>query len=260
MQFTKPFPKILDDKKQITQTVSQVIQSKHWKDFVVEKPFLILVPFSVFEFEAFTEKIIEGKGNIVSNVIHKSTALNSVTLELNEELSNILLNASEYSLSENEPYSLLKQKIESKELKSLALIRLSQKYSVDRTKIIILQFKEVYFPMWKIVCTIADHSLDIFVNSATGEVMNSETIPEREKGWMEITQETLNDLKNPQAWIIYSQEIMSSIVPEKQPLAPTVRSSNSSFFENFKKSITNSDVQLVVLIVILFALIYLATH
>ena len=69
--------------------------------------------------------------------------------------------------------------------------------------------RQIYVPFWVVYVTVAEGTFKIKISAINGEVFGSEKVPIREKGFMEITEETLEELKNPKAWLKYTKEIVA---------------------------------------------------
>jgi transcriptional regulator of heat shock response len=277
VRLTKPFPSIINTHRQITKLIETFIQEKHWKSFSSQKPLLVMTPFLTLEFEAFNEKEIEGKGKVITNSIHKSAALNAVTLQLDDSVVKDLKDSENFELAGDEKHNILndtKNKIlsasaSSKELKELALVRLSEKFQVPRENIIITKIKEVFLPIWEVECNIEQHSLGLFVNAVNNRLMNEQDLPMREKGWLELTQDMLNDLQNPRTWIEYSKDLLSSVpkisVATNQGKTgttdkPNEKSTQPNRLKQLINSISDPNVQIVVLILAFLLLIFLTLN
>ena len=53
--------------------------------------------------------------------------------------------------------------------------------------------------------------ISLRVNAATGDILNKDAVPTREKDLRELSQELLRELSTPQGWIKYSREVVDDI-------------------------------------------------
>jgi len=170
------------------------------------------------------------------------------------------MDAAQTEFSDKSVCEVLPARVEGSELKQLFMVRLSERYAVPRENIIVIKSKEAYLPVWQCPAQFEDHSLDLFFNGVSNVCMNAVQLPFREKGWIETAQETLSDLRNPAAWLAYSQEVLASIQPHDtgsaghfaEPVQPS-----GNLLQRIQALAGNPNAQLVALIAILVVLVYL---
>ncbi len=66
---------------------------------------------------------------------------------------------------------------------------------------------EIYYPVWLAFATVVGQIYEFEISAVTGKILGEENVPEREKGYAELTKEALEELKEPRAWLRYGMEI-----------------------------------------------------
>ncbi len=191
--------------EKVAELIEDIILKKNWKSFEKGEVKLVLAPFYLFYYDVAFEK----NGKSTGKTKHGRLALNGETAELSKELAESIPNESGLVQELDDEYPLIIRKaIFSKvEAEKIALLKTASILEADRKDIVLTGFKEIYYPMWIAFATVADQTYEFEISAVTGEVFGEEKVPEREKGFVELTHETLQELKKPGAWVKYSKEI-----------------------------------------------------
>ena len=194
--------------------IEDLIKSRGWTDFEVADIKLLYTPYWVFNYSAFQETVREEtKSKIVSDINEGRLAMNAVTGEFNEEVPELL---NTYTLErirkpeEGYQFEIIQPIIEEDKVKSLAPLKLAQKMQLGKENVVISGLTLAFVPIWTVNVFVAEGVFRLEINAVTGESSGEEEVPEREKGWLEVTQQTLEELKEPGAWLRYSGEIIGS--------------------------------------------------
>lgn len=217
--------------EQAVAEIESMVKGRYWHDFEVGELKLVYTPFWTFSYDAFTEApgapaSGEGEdeesigaggraaGRIVSETSSGKMALNARTYELVEEVSYLYESAegemqnmptSEY------PYEIQRPKlVRTRVAERIIAVRLAAQLGLPKENVILSGLELVYLPQWFVWVTVAEGTFHLQINAYNGEMVNSEQVPERERGWLELTSETLEELKQPDAWIEYTREISQS--------------------------------------------------
>lgn len=242
-RLTKPFPEFNSTADALKKIISMHLKQKNYSNFELQEYSFEFTPYYVFEFEAFSEK-----EKIVSENFSGKTALNAFSKEL-EDIAEFFSGKMVQEIPGEISFKVLPEKLSGKDVEKLASIRLSKKLSVPKENIIVSEIEEFFLPKWiaKISLNGKNHSLKI--NLFTSKISSSPEIPLKEKNWKEITSETIEELKEPKAWIEYS----SSIVKDTAAHPAT-----KSFFTSLKENLLHNELlQIIILIIVLFILIFL---
>ena len=219
--------------------IEDLIKARGWTEFEVADITLVYTPYWIFNYTAFQEAISEDtKAKVVSDFSEGQIAMNAETGEFNDEVAGLMEG---YTLErirkpeENYQFQINHPRIEEEQVKKIAPLKLAQKMQLGRDNVVISGLTMAYVPTWIVNISVAEGVFRIEVNAVTGETFGEEEVPEREKGWMEVTQETLEELKEPGAWLRYSSEIMGST---SQALGTSLTGFLSAFWYNRKLQIT----------------------
>lgn len=208
MKIKYPMLQINYDKEFAKTTLKKVLQEKHWKDFQIATLKLSLYPTHFFTYDAYTEtkdnnenKIVteEKKGELALDLKHKKFFKNEIKKDqLNKYQEEPDLD--NYEIQEDTiPRNLLPQMI---------LFKTSKEIKVPKENIIISNQYTRYVPIWELQIELKEKNYEVKINAVTGKARKEEQIPIREKGYMEITKETLSELTVPKNWIKYTKEIL----------------------------------------------------
>lgn len=69
--------------------------------------------------------------------------------------------------------------------------------------------KTFFFPVWNVAVSVNGREFLLKYSGVSGELVERESVPQREKGTLEIVQETLEEMKNPKNWVKMGKEIAS---------------------------------------------------
>ncbi len=209
--------------EQTVEMISEMVRGKYWHDFEVGEVKLVYIPVWVFNYDAYTEAPPEQKGEseatksqrVVSGVESGRMALNAYTNELSEDIG-YLYDSMEAALvnepTKEYPYEVQRPKVREAEAKRIIPVKMAARFSLPKENVIVSGLELVYLPMWAVWLTVAEGTFKLQINAVSGEILNQEEVPERERGWLELTSETLEELKQPGAWVEYTHEIGTGFV------------------------------------------------
>jgi len=207
MFFGNPVFPISFQIEEVASLVEEVLRKKNWRKFEAGEIKLVLTPFYLFYYDA----VLEGEKSERARL-----ALNAQTAELSKEMAESMPEEETLvrELPDSYPFILRKALFSRQEAEKIALLKTASMVGVDRKNMVLTNFKMVYFPVWMAYVTVAKETYGLEISAVSGEIFEEEKVPQREKGFVEVTKETLSDLKRPGAWIEYSKGI-ADIAGEK---------------------------------------------
>jgi len=180
--------------------IEDVLKKKHWQNFSMGEMKLVLEPFYFFDYSISEGlKVIE-KGSLALNALEKKldkTAAANFSEKINETTNKL---SGEY------PIEVKKIDLDEEELKQIIGEKIKEK--VKKGTIEVSNIEKFYSLRWETFVTVKEKNYKITVSGVSGTVIGAESVPERERGFVEITRETLQELKQPSAWLKYSKEIV----------------------------------------------------
>lgn len=196
--------------EEAAKVIEKSLRKKNWRNFEKGEIRLALVPYYVFYYDAaFGE---EGKPGRKTE--RGRLALNAETAELGKEIAEEIPEeeslAKEYP-DDSYPFSAGKALISKKEAEKIALLKTASMVGTTRENIVLSGMQLVYYPTWNVFVTVAEENYELDISAVSGKIFGEERVPEREKGFVEITKETLNELKEPGAWLKYSKEVTGTV-------------------------------------------------
>ncbi len=109
----------------------------------------------------------------------------------------------EREISHELKYEIQNPAIQMNEAKEAAKIKLAAKFNVGKDSMSTTGFRLVYWPIWVVFVTLPKGGIQkIQIEAVSGyPIGDIERVPEREKTWIEVTEETMDSLKKPEGWI-----------------------------------------------------------
>ena len=174
------------------------------------------MPYWICSYDAFAESADEeSKSKSVSEAGSGKMGLNAVSNELDEAVASLYEGASlEETVKPDKkyPFEIQRPRIRDREAERIIPLKVAAMLGTTKDNIVISGLDMVYVPKWMAFVTVAEGTYRLEINAVTGEITNEEQVPVRERGWLELTGETLQDLKRPGAWIEYSAKMGSGVI------------------------------------------------
>lgn len=181
--------------------LEKVLKERHWKHFEVASFKLVYIPYYVFNFDVLVEQDVGGQP--FSQSSSGMTALDAITGKLEPLLAQILEKQPvtyEKEISHELKYELFQPAIQKSELADAARVKLAGQFNVKKENLAVSGFRPMYWPIWRIFVTLPDGTQRIHIEAVAGYPLNIEEVPVREKGWIEVTQDTIDKMKTPEGW------------------------------------------------------------
>ena len=201
MKLQYPAPVLSFPLESVSKVVADTLKKKHWHRFKSGTMKLVYIPIYIFTYEAFFEQngvvVNETSGKIAIDATNGNVwesvpyVLDEMPIELIRETRH------EYRMEVMNP------SISKDEAKELATVKLSAMLGVPRQNIKIVGGDIVLWPVWRVWVDVRSGNYRLDVDGVSGMLFGAEKVPVRERGWYEITEEVLSELKQPSAWIRY---------------------------------------------------------
>ena len=201
MKLQYPAPVLSFPLESVSKVVADTLKKKHWHRFTAGTTKLVYVPIYIFTYEAFFEEngvvVRELNGRIAVDAINGNVwesvpyVLEEMPVELVKETRH------SYRMEVKQP------PLSKDEAREIAAVKLSAMLGVPRQNIKILGGEIVFWPLWRVWVDVRSGSYRLDVDGVSGMLFGAEKVPVRERGWYEITEEVLSELKQPSAWIRY---------------------------------------------------------
>ena len=240
-------------KKNLTQ--------KNWHEYELKKLKLDLVPYFLFNYHYFLEGSAEGK-NIVKSTVHGTLAVDGHDIAVREDLVDLLKYSWKKAVAEV-PRGEFDEKwcnIEKKEQDEVLQLCTAEYFEIPKQNVVISNARKFFVPFYMTSTKLEGKEYNFIINAIDGTIAGILDVPIREKGYMEITKETLHELKSPKMWVKYSKEALAEgtqKVLSKNSFSQTKEKKSESKIKAFSKGIDLSwlDSKPVWLLIILLALV-----
>jgi len=194
------------------QIVRKQMEKKNWLEFEVKPLTLELVPFFLFNYHYYLENTGDGKKTIKSSV-HGILAVDGHAIKIRDDLVELLKNNWKKAIPEV-PRGNFDQKwcnIDKREQDEVLKIQTAKFFDVPKENVVVSQARKLLLPWYRTEVIVDKKKYPLIIIAVDGSVHGVKNIPQREKGYLEITRETVSELKKPSNWINYSKEAFSDL-------------------------------------------------
>jgi hypothetical protein len=177
-----------------------ILKQRNWKDFELASIKLVYTPFHIFNYDI----LVEDKDSQTSQGTSGVMAINAVNGRLDPELVDIIEKQPvtyEKEISHDIQYEVAPTAISKDELKETGRVKLAAQLGVKKENVSVSGIRTVYWPVWTVFAELTGMVQKIEVDGVTGVPLNIEEVPTREKGWLEVTADTLQKMKSPSGWV-----------------------------------------------------------
>ena len=221
MQIGSPSFAVSFGLEEVKKLIAETLKKKDWHTFKHGDITLSFVPHYTFYYDAFTEEQTD-KGKKITETKRGALALNAVSGEIDKEVSKELEKIGLATKLPEVKAKFQKPAMDKAEAKSIAEIKTAAFLASHPEKLVISNLKIVFYPLWTLGIEVEEGNFELHVSGTNGKVFGEEKIPWRKKGLIELTTETLSELKSPAAWGKYTVEtgktITGSRTLRKMPL------------------------------------------
>ena len=215
MYLGNPLLPIQLKEKRVASQIKQALNEKN-RELDIPSPKLVLSPYFLFNYHYFTEKDEQGE-KIVAESRDGLLALDGNSLKIDVDIAKLIKNGMKSTSNEipeldfEEKETLVDKKQEANVLK----FKTAEHFKISKSNVAISHAKKFFVPFYEYEITIGEKKFALIINVSDNPKKDSDiviagidSVPIREKGIMEVTQETLEDLTKPEAWIDYSKGLL----------------------------------------------------
>lgn len=182
--------------------LESILKERHWRDFELADLSLFYVPYWFFNYDVYRE--VEGKSESFSSQM----CLNAVTGELEPMIAQVTKEIPverSKEITHDTAYKVKHSTVREDEVKEIAAIKIAGQVGIPKSNVTISGVTMVYIPVYLIWVTLKAGYRHVELDGVSGSPLNIEDVPERERGFMEVTKDMIDDLKTPQGWVDYSK-------------------------------------------------------
>jgi hypothetical protein len=191
------------------ESIKKKLNSKDWQEYELSPLKLNLLPYFLFNYHYFIENVSDGKSTVKSTVTG-ILAVDGHDVKVREDLVELLKHNWKKSIPEA-PRGEFHEKwnnIEKQEQDEVLKMKTADYFKIPKQNVVISNPKKMLLPIYKTVAKLDGKEYPLSVNAIDGTISGIKEIPSREKGYIELTRETINELKKPSSWIKYSKEAL----------------------------------------------------
>lgn len=259
MYLGNPMLPVLLPVKEALQKVTKILKEKNWQDFEIGSMKLVLTPFFFYQYHYFLE---EEKSNskIVTQSVDGVISLNANSLKIDEKITNLIKNKSnqQNNTAPQVEFSQQESNLSKRQQEKVLIIKTAQHFSVPKENLVVSDIRQFLVPFYETQITIKSQTYSIVINAIDGGLIGVEKIPEREKGFLEITKETLEELTSPTTWVKYTKELMLDASSVVAVSSKKVKIEKKESFKPLDLSFLESKWVLILIMILALLLIYLA--
>jgi hypothetical protein len=244
----------------ILYILENILKERNWKNFELASIKLVYTPFHIFNYDV----LVEDKDSQTSQGTSGLMAINAVNGRLEPYLLEIIEKQPvtyEKEISHDIQYEIEATAISKEEVKEAAKMKLAGQLGVKKETISISGVRTLYWPVWIVFVELTGKVQRVEVDGVTGYPLNIEEVPAREKGWLEVTADTIEKMKSPSGWAELGGTVASVTVGKLASSAAKVgeQTKPGSPTHSTLKWFTTTKVGLysLVLLLILILIIYL---
>ena len=196
--------------KEVAETLSTVLKEKNWHEFKLATLKLTLVPYFLFNYHYYKEKEDEGE-KIIESSVDGFLALNGVSVKVEEKTEKLILENINEAGNEAPKIEFEEKEtnIDKREQDAVLQFKTAEFFGVPKNNVVISSAKRVLVPFYETFVEVKEGTFDIRINAITGDIDGIDKVPKREKGFVEITEDTLDDLKDPKMWLEYTKGLFA---------------------------------------------------
>lgn len=216
------------------------INKKNWVDFELNQLKLNLVPYFLFNYHYYLESDNDNK-NVIKSTVHGILSIDGHEIKVRPDFVDLLKYNWKHTIQEVPRGEFIEKycNIDKKDQLEVLKLKTAQYFNVSKQNVVISDSKRILIPFYRTTLKVGGNTYKISVNSVDGRIEGIKEIPQRQKGYLEITKETINELKTPSNWIKYSkeviEEIFSFVIKPKKNNSQKNKANNSFSKQNNKK-------------------------
>ncbi len=191
------------------EKLNKEIKKKNWYEFELTPLKLTLVPYFLFNYHYYIENDNEGK-NVIKSTVHGILAVDGHDIEIRTDLIDVLKYNWKNTMQEipRGEFSERYCNIDKKDQNEVLQLKTAQHFNVPKENVVISEPRKLLLPEYWTTAKIAGKKYELTYNAVDASFGGMKEIPERQKGYMELTKETFNELKDPKNWLLYSAQVI----------------------------------------------------
>ncbi len=243
-----------------TQDLKEAFAKKYWNEPEIVNETLLLVPYLLFNYHYYVEKQEEGSQKI-KKAFNGILAIDAHAIKIEEHMTDLIKYNWKKS-DQNTPKKEFDEKwnnIDKKEQYEIVKLKTAEYFDVPKQNVLITSIRKVLVPFFVFKVTCNETEYKVKMNVVDGTFYGLEGVLPREKGTLELTKETLNELKKPSKWVEYSKEIIFGAANVGKKVASVEKE------KSFKEKGTKTNLAffarpeiLIIIMLLALLLIYLA--
>jgi hypothetical protein len=186
------------DVQSLVEIVDKTLKERNWKHYETVDFKLVYTPYYLFNYDVLIEQKEETQ--TFSQGTSGLMAINAVTGKLEPHLVQIM-DSQPVKYDKNTKDDLNPQvdkpAITMQELPDTCKIKMAGQFGVGKESLAVSGFRLTYWPVWRVFVSLPEGIQKMEVEGVNGYTLNIEEVPEREKGWLEVTADTFEKMKTP---------------------------------------------------------------
>ncbi len=183
--------------------LESILREKHWRDFELANLSLVYVPYWFFNYDVYRE--VEGRSETFSSQMCMDAVIGELEPLIAQVVKEIPLEKSK-EITHDVAFEVETPSVQKDEVKEVAAIKIAGQLGIPKSNVTISGIKLYYVPIYRIWVTLKTGYRRIDLDGMSGSPLNIEEVPERERGFMEVTRDMLEELKTPRGWVDYSKK------------------------------------------------------
>lgn len=205
------------------ELIQEELDANNWGEVEVPLADLELVSYYIFNYDSYSEAEEEGtKIRNVNEATQGTSSLNAVKNTLDEIIAEMVHPELVQKTFDEPPkvkVHVKNPRFNADEAKGVAQIKIAAQEKVPRANVHVHGLYLVYVPFWvfKIVLD-EDNEIKLRVNAVSGEFEGDESgIPYQGNTATDLARETLSDLRSPEGWATFIQNMVKDVILLFQP-------------------------------------------
>jgi len=189
--------------------IKKELEKRNWHEYELKPLKLFIVPYFLFNYHYFIEDSIDTKRTI-KKAIHGILAVDGHKIVVREDYVELIKHSWKKSSPEL-PKGEFNEKwcnIDKREQDEVLKLKTAEYFNVPKINIVVSSAKKFFLPIYKTSVIAGKKEYPLTINAIDGNIEGISAVPNREKGYIEITRETINELKIPSNWLKYTKEIL----------------------------------------------------
>ncbi|MGI6589268.1 MAG: hypothetical protein ACOX1V_01230 [Candidatus Iainarchaeum sp.] len=244
------------------ELIKKELSKRNWVEFDIPPLKLNLVPCFLFNYHYYIESDNEGK-NTIKSTVHGILAIDGHEIKLRPDLVELLKHNWKDTMQEVPRGEFVEKycNISKNDQMEVIKLKVAHYFDIPKQNVVISDLRKLLVPFYKTTIKVNQIEYKLSINAVDGVIEGIKEVPNREKSYLEITKETINELKTPSNWIKYSKEVIGEVTsfvtrpPKKSVKNKDKPNSTNSKQSNKKINFKVFESRAILLLIILLALL-----